>query len=385
MKTNISAEGGSASGGKKTLLITYFFPPAIGGIENYFNSICSRLDPANIVVLAENHPEAAEFDGRQKYKVIRTEFFGGKIPPRWTPLKEQIRKIIKSEKIEQIIFGHFHPLCLLGGKLGLPYFIFGHGTDITQIGNDIWQVRALKKSYRNPLCKKFIANSKFIFDELSRLLGDKSKLEIIYPGVDFKALNDPAEDFAARKEVMGLGGNDIILLSMGRVEPEKNFGSVIKLMPEMLLKIPKLKYVIVGGGSDLQNLKDLAQSEDLKYNVIFTGPVKDDASAKAFYFQLAHIYITASTKPEGFGISYLEAAAAKTVIIASEFGGSSEAVKDNETGLLIDPNKPEEIRDAIYKLALNRELWEKMSSSGQVWAKQFDWGLQMEKINNLVK
>lgn len=364
----------------KVLLITYSFPPAIGGIENYYSNVCSRMDPASIVVLAQNHPESAEFDDKQKYKVYRTEFFSGKIPPRWTPLKGEILKIIKAEKIEQIIFGHFHPLCLLGAKLNLSYFIFGHGTDIMQIQHDIWQVRALKKSYRHPLCKKFVANSKFIYDELNRLIGNSSKLEIIYPGVDFDAINAPVEDFSGRKKLMGLDDNDIVMLSLGRVEPEKNYAEIIKLMPEMLKIVPQLKYVIVGDGSDMENLKLLVQSYDLKYNVIFTGAVKGDMAAKAFYYQLSHIYITVSAKPEGFGISFLEAAAAKTVVIASKFGGSIEAVKDGETGLLVDPKSAKEIRDAILKVALDRELWEKMSKAGQAWAKNFSWDLQMKKI-----
>ena len=370
---------------KKTLLITYFFPPAIGGIENYYNNVCSRLEPDDIVVLAEKYPEAAEFDGRQKYKIIRTEFFGGRIPPRWTPLKSQVEKIIKQEGIEQIVFGHFHPFCLLGLKWKLPYYIFGHGTDITQIQNDIWQGRALKKSYRSPLCRKFIANSKYIHDELKRHLGNDAKLEIVYPGIDFAGLNAPIEDLTGRRDMIGLDSNDIVMLSMGRVEPEKNYGVIIKLMPELLKLIPQLKYVIVGDGSDMNNLKDLVQSHDLKFNVIFTGAIKDEVPSKAFYYQLAHIYVTASTKAEGFGISYIEAAAAKTAIIASKLGGSAEAVKDGETGVLVDPKSTAEIRDAIIKLSLDRELWDKMAKAGQARAQEFDWKKQMEKIRKIFK
>lgn len=369
---------------KKILIITKFFPPAIGGIENYFLNVCSRLDPASIVVIAENHPLAKEFDDKQKYKIIRTEFFSGKIPPRWRPLKGLIKKVVQTEGIEQIVFGHFHPWCLLGNKIGLPYLIFGHGTDITQIKNNWWQKRALKKSYKNKLCQKFVANSRFIFDELSRQLGDKSKLEMIYPGVDIAGLTAKIPDLDPKRSLLGLDNNDIVMLSMGRVEKEKNFGAIIKLMPELLLKIPQLKYLIAGDGSDLANLKDLVQKSDLKYQVIFTGAIPDETNVKALYYQLAHIFITASTKSEGFGIAYIEAAATKTAIIASKFGGSTEAVKDGENGILIDPRNPEEIKSAIIKLATNVPFWTKMSSSGQSWAKQFDWNLQINKIKNLL-
>jgi len=369
---------------KKTLIITKFFPPAIGGIENYYLNACSRLDAESIVVLAENHPLAEEFDSRQKYKIIRTEFFSGILPPRWRPLKKLIKKIVQAEGIEQIVFGHFHPWCLLGRKIGLPYLIFGHGTDITQIKNDWWQRRALRKAYGNMLCRKFVANSRFIFDEAVRLLGDKSKLEIIYPGVDIAGLTANIADLDSKRTLLGLDKDDIVMLSMGRIEKEKNFDSIIKLMPELLSRIPQLKYVIAGDGSQLQHLKDLVQKYDLKYQVVFTGAIPDEMPVKSLYYQLAHIFITASTKPEGFGIAYLEAAACKMAIIASKFGGSIEAVKDCENGILIDPRNPEEIKSAIVKLATDVPLWTKMSSSGELWAKQFDWNLQIKKIQNLL-
>jgi phosphatidylinositol alpha-1,6-mannosyltransferase len=134
----------------------------------------------------------------------------------------------------------------------------------------------------------------------------------------------------------------------------------------------------------LETLKDLTWQLGLKYNVIFLGAIKNETSAKAPYFQMSHIYLTASLKSEGFGIAYLEAAATKNAVIASKFGGVKEAVKDGETGILVDPNKPEEIRTAILKLTLDRQLWEKMSSAGQAWAQNFGWNKQMEKIKEIL-
>lgn len=368
----------------KKLLISYFFPPRLGGVENYYLNLCSRLDPSEIVVLTQIHYQSEEFDKNQPYKIYRTDFFGGKFPPTWRQIKQTIKGIIAKEGIEEIIFGHFHPLCLLGASFGLPYFIFGHGTDITQIKNSWWQKHSLRKAYKHSQCRKFIANSNFLADQLFALVGDRSKMEVIYPGIDFKLLNGEVFDFASKKQLMGLDDNDIILLSMGRIEPEKNLEAVIRLMPEMMQKIPNLKYVIVGDGSDLERLKGIAVNQGLKYQVIFTGPVTTDSNAKSFYYQLGHIFVTASFKPEGFGISYIEAQATKTPVIASKFGGSAEAVKDGETGILVDPNFPAEIAKAVYELAENRDLWEKMSTAGVAWAKGFDWELQLEKIKKTI-
>lgn len=369
---------------KKTLLITNFFPPAIGGIENYYDNFCRLSDPEKIVVLtAYYHGPSQAFDDSQKYKIIRTNFFDGRVIPRWRPLRKKIKKIIKEQGIEQIIFGHFHPYCLLGRKFNLPFYVFGHGTDVRQIKNSWWQKLALKKVYYHRYFRKFIANSRFIAEEVELAVKDKAKLEVVYPGIDYDALNQPIDDLAGKKKLLGLDDDDIVILSMGRVEPNKNYEAVIKLLPEMISQIPQLKYVIVGDGSDLSRLKDLAQNYGLRFNVIFTGAVANSPSAKAFYYQMAHLFVTVSSRPEGFGISYLEAQATKNPVIASKFGGCREAVKDGETGLLVDPAKPQEIKEAILKLASDQEVWEKMTKAGQAWSQEFAWDKQMEKLNKI--
>ncbi len=368
----------------KKLLITYSFPPRIGGIENYYFNFCSCLDPSEIVVLAHIHYKSEEFDSQQKYKIFRTDFFDGKIPPRWRQMKKIIKNIISNEGIEEIIFGHFHPFCLLGAELNLPYFVFIHGTDITQVTN-WWQKYALRKTYYNDWCRKFVASSNFLANQLNNLIGNRSKIEIINPGINFSSLSQEVEDFKARKELLGLSDKDLILTSICRIEPEKNIETIIKLMPELLTQIPNLKYIIVGDGSDLKRLQDLVVNYGLKYQVIFTGEIDTNSLTKSFYYQLGHIFVIPSLKPEGFGISYLEASAAKSAVIASKFGGSAEAVKDGETGILVDPHNPEEIKLAIIKLASDNQLWEKISTAGVLWSKNFDWSIQIKKIKEIIR
>ena len=53
------------------------------------------------------------------------------------------------------------------------------------------------------------------------------------------------------------------------------------------------------------------------------------------------------------------------------------------TGILIDPIKPEEIKSAIIKLASDSQLWEEMSTAGVLWARNFDWSNQMKKIKEI--
>ena len=367
---------------KKTLLITYFFPPAIGGIENYYLNFCGRLKPEEIVVLAQNQADTSVFDSNLPYHIYRTDFFGGKIPPRWLKLKKEIRQIIKNENIEQIIFGHFHPLTFLGRDFSLPYYLFGHGTDITQIKNYFWQKMIFRRVYSG--AQKIIANSNFLAQQIKALIGQNDKVEVIYPGIDFDGLNQPTPDFEARKKALDINENDLVLLSLGRLVPEKNLSAVLRVLPALLNITSRIKYLIVGEGPDLPNLKALVESSALGYKVKFIGAVANTPPAKAFYYQLADLFIVPSLKPEGFGIAYLEAQAVGAPVIASKFGGSSEAVKDNETGILVDPTSQEEIYRALYTLITDSAKRQQMSAAGKIWAKEFSWERQMEKIKEIL-
>ena len=372
------------AGGKKTLLISCFFPPQIGGIENYYLNFCRSFDPDKVCVLAQSQPGELDFDQNQAYHIYRTDFFKGKMRPRWLHLRKTIKEIIDQEKIDQIVFGHFHPFNVLGDYFRLPYYIFGHGTDIMQIKYSWWQKKILQKVYAG--CRQMIVNSDFLAKELESVLGVRNKIQVIYPGVDFERWQQPVADLAAKKDFLDIANDDVVMLSVGRLVPEKNFVSIIKAMPILLEAIPHLKYLIVGDGPEMDNLRALVSQTALNYKVRFIGSVDNDESEKALYYQLSHLFVTVSSQPEGFGIVYLEAQACRTPVVASKFGGSAEAVVDQETGILVDPNNQDEMIQAIVKIATDKELWEKMASTGQARIKKdFNWSTQMEKIKKILQ
>lgn len=369
---------------KKTLLITYFFPPAIGGIENYYSNLLSYFKPEEIVVLAQTQEGAKVFDQKQPYHIYRADFFGGRLRPTWRGLEKDISAIIRQEKIEQIVFGHFHPLAMLGKNLRLPYFVFVHGSDITQIKNSWWQKATLRRVYKN--AQAIIANSQYLSAEVNKITKNNQKIQVVYPGIDFTSLNRliSSQEKQDKMKLLNLESDDIILLSMGRLEPEKQYDLVIKSLPALLDKVSNLKYLIVGDGSAVVGLDELIGQLDLRRVVKLVGPIENTAEAKSWYYQQAHVFITVSRKPEGFGISYLEAQACATPVIASKNGGSAEAVVGGKTGILIEPDSQKELIDALYRLLSDKIMWQTMAEAGQSHARQFDWARRVEEIKNIL-
>lgn len=372
------------SNNNKKLLVTYFFPPSIGGVENYYLNLLSYFEPSEISVLCQHQAGDKEFDLTRPYHIYRTEFFGGRLPPRWLKLQPEIKEIMATEKAGSLAFGHFHPLGIIGSRLKVPYYVFGHGTDIRKIKDNFWQKFIFKRVYRD--CQGIITNSNYLAQEIEKLMGNREKVKVVYPGVNWQQLNQPVADFESQRNALGIGADDLVILSMGRLVKEKNYDAIIKIMPALLNLLPNVKYVIVGDGPELENLKALADQASLGNKVIFTGMVKNNDSAKAFYYQLAHVYVGVSAIAEGLGVSYLEAQACRTPVVASKHGGSAEAVLDGQAGILVDPKDQEEIAKALFRILSDKELWEKMATAGQERMKQeFDWKTQAEKVKEILK
>lgn len=369
---------------KKILLVTYNFPPQIGGVENYYLNLLSYFPPEEISVLCQNQKGDKEFDQTKKYHIYRTEFFGGLLPPRWLKLRREIREIMATEKSQALVFGHFHPLNIIGSLLKAPYHVFGHGTDIRKVKDNFWQKFIFRRVYRDSL--GIITNSNYLASEIEQLVGSKEKVRVIYPGVNWERLNQPVIDLETKKAALGINPGDLVILSMGRLVREKNYDAVIKIMPSLLNLLPNLKYVIVGDGPELENLKALVERSDLEDKVIFAGAVNNDEAEKSVYYQMAHVYVGVSAIAEGLGVSYLEAQACRTPVVASKIGGSAEAVLDGQTGLLVDPKSQDDIAKAIYRLLTDQEFWEKLAAAGQERVKnEFDWNIQAEKIKEIIK
>jgi phosphatidylinositol alpha-1,6-mannosyltransferase len=83
---------------------------------------------------------------------------------------------------------------------------------------------------------------------------------------------------------------------------------------------------------------------------------------------------------EGFGIVYVEAGARGLPVVAGNVGGAVDAVVDGETGLLVDPESPEEVANALSDLLLDRARAQRMGRAGWEHARSFSWGRTASEV-----
>ncbi len=138
-----------------------------------------------------------------------------------------------------------------------------------------------------------------------------------------------------------------VLLTLGRLDSEeraKGFDEVLEVLGALSEEIPDLIYLIAGDGPDRGRLEAKVQSLGLDDRVVFAGFVPEEE--KVDHYRLADVYAMPS-KMEGFGIVYLEAMGCGVPVIGSNADGSLDAIPDETFGITVDPDKPEELKQAI--------------------------------------
>jgi phosphatidylinositol alpha-1,6-mannosyltransferase len=166
------------------------------------------------------------------------------------------------------------------------------------------------------------------------------------------------------------------LLSVCRLTPRKGVDRTLEAVARLTEQYPKLIYAIVGDGDDRGRLTSLVQEKGLTDRVLFAGRVSD-ADLLRFYAR-CDLLVLASREEgddiEGFGLVLVEAGAFGKPVIGGDSGGVGEAVAHEENGLLVDPQSPLAIAQAIDRILGDRSLALRLGREGQRRATEvFTW------------
>ena len=210
-------------------------------------------------------------------------------------------------------------------------------------------------------CDVFFVNTVFARNQLVDLGCDLGKIHIIPQGTN--TLDFP---FKSRKIC-----NDapINILSVGRLSIEKGFHISIRAIATIIKNHPNIKYRIVGGGIEENNLAELIKDLGLQNNVEIIGSVSTEMLSS--YYADAHIFILPSidfrdgSHTETQGVVLQEAQSSGIPVIASKTGGIPEIINDNVTGLLFDEENHEQLSKKISSLIDNDQIYQSLSIQGK--------------------
>ncbi|HMP85632.1 MAG TPA: glycosyltransferase family 4 protein [Lacibacter sp.] len=149
----------------------------------------------------------------------------------------------------------------------------------------------------------------------------------------------------------GIEAGDRVLFTLTRLnakEGYKGYDRVLRVLPALRKQGFPVKYVIAGKADEQESarMEQLIRELGLQDQVIVPGFVPDEEITD--HFLLADAYVMPS-KGEGFGIVFIEAMACGLPVIAGNKDGSTEALQHGKLGLLVDPDSPQEIEDAVIR------------------------------------
>ncbi len=370
---------------KKTLLITLEFPPFYGGVGYYYFNLVKRLPNEKICVLTNETKTLAENINFKLYRQVLLT----KLPiwPKWLLALFKIAYLIKKEKIELIWVGQILPIgtiaLILKKFLKLDYLVSCHGTDILTAQKKQRKKKLLIKILKE--AKIITANSQYTQQEIVKLGISPEKIIIIYPCANDLPPIDPI-----KKDKL-LTNNNLknkkILLSVGRLVPRKGFITIIKIFPELLNIFPNLIYLIIGQGPLKTTLEKLIINKNSSNKIKILDNINNEDLP--YFYDLADVFILTpinmAGEVEGLGMVFLEASLLAKPIIASATGGIPEAVLANKTGVLVNPEKPQEITQAIIKLLTNKNFANFLGITAKKYVlTNFHWSKEVSKLLNIL-
>jgi glycosyltransferase involved in cell wall biosynthesis len=161
----------------------------------------------------------------------------------------------------------------------------------------------------------------------------------------------------------GLAGKFVVGHVGALDNAQKNQELIIAVAREIERSHPGLHFVLVGGGEDEAALKIAAAGLT---NVTFTGFVQNVGDWLAAF----DLFILPSNR-EGIGGILFDAMEQGLAVVVSAVGGLPDIVKHGDNGLLIEPRRPDQLRDAILGLAAQPERRKAMGARGREFAKGF--------------
>lgn len=204
----------------------------------------------------------------------------------------------------------------------------------------------------------------------------KDKLTTIYNPVEItnirkKSLFEATHDFFDAKY--------FTIISVGRLEEQKNYELLINAFYKVQKKIDKSKLLILGKGCLENKLKKQVERLGLNNHVDFVG-FQDNPYA---WIKKSNLFVLSSNF-EGFPNVILEAMACGIPIISTDCpSGPNELITDNVDGILVPVGDADKLAAAIMRLHTDHDLLLKLTVNGEIKAEEYDVGIIIAKYESI--
>ncbi len=361
------------------VISTRNFPPDIGGMQNLMGGLSlSLLKHGPVKVFAEKTLEENNFDKNSGLDLTRISGF--KIFRKYRKAN-LIKEFSLKNSVRAFFFDHWKSIEKIDDKIlsNTTSFCLIHSKEINHVQGSLINKRMLKALNKASFV---ISNSQFTKKlAISNGLEEK-KIKIIHPGCNYPIKTDN-KNIEKAKELYRNSFPKII--TVARLDKRKSHQNILMTIKNLKPKFPNIKYISIGNGEEIKNLEVLKNELGLGNEVIL---IKESSELlKVALLEQSDLFLMPSIiykkSVEGFGISFIEAAAYSTGSIGGIAGGASDAIQEGISGYLCDGSDLNSIYEAIIKFYDNNN-YKQLGKNAFIFSKSFHWDKIIKKYIRLI-
>ncbi len=365
----------------KTFLLTDEFPPMQTGVSRLMGEIARRYPKGELLVSTGQHRDSLEIDCRFAGATI------DRLPVPTRSLRNLAGLLFWSRRVAALARQHkprftwcdsIRPSSYAAKwaheRVGTKYGVLVHGGDLLKELHKIHHSPWARRTARALLgsAEAVVANSQWTREQAQTVLRELG-LDPLAEHVRAVPLGTDPEQFRPgldTREVRAryrLNG-DLWVITVGRLEAYKGVDTALKAVAELRRGNLDLHYLVVGGGKKRQQYRQLAEELGIADVVRFVGNVPDGALPALYNTAAAYLGVSGradGTRVEGFGVALAEASACGLPVVAGRSGGLAEAVRDGDTGFVVDPEDPAAVAAALSRLLTDQLLARRLGQAGR--------------------
>jgi len=252
-----------------------------------------------------------------------------------------------------------------------PFVISVWGADIIDFPNSLYKKYLLNKILSS--ADYLTATSRFLGEKTIQLLPSiRDKLAVIPFGVKIPEIESAHSD---RKPIR--------LVYIKAHTPKYGPDILLKAVHALIQQGMDISLTMAGAGEMTNDLIKMTKELDITARVAFVGFI-DNRQIPSLLAEHDIMVMPSIMESESFGVAALEASSVGLPVIASDVGGVSEVVSDNETGILVRPGDSENLAAAIKKLAGDVALRKRMGIAGVEFVRaNYDWEKNLDQMIGL--
>lgn len=365
----------------KILVFSPYYPPHVGGVENYVQEFSEEMVKRGhaLSIFTPNLPfsHASETE-TGSLTIIRFPAFeiipGYPLPRFWKwQFWQQLQRLMRPRPdivISQTRFFFTSLLALVSARAkSIPHVHVEHGSGFVSVSGQVTTALAFVYDHTfGKLIFRWADTTVCISRAVSRFVSrfDTRPACIIYRGMDFAALDAAAADTELKRRFEG----KLLLVSVARLSHWKGIDHTISAIKQLSpTERERIVLLIIGDGEERARLKKLAQPD---LPVHFLGSVPRERVFSIL--KSVDIYIHSARVGGGLSTALLEALYAQCAVIASPHEGADEVIEDHKNGLLLKGSSPEGICQAMQLFLRDPELLSRLKEKSRTSVlKQFSW------------